>query len=652
MNNPRYAEIVCNNPLSRSLTYRIPEGIECSVGKRVTVPLGSRTVTGFVISVGDQAPGGSFTVREIGRVVDSNPVFGEQEIILARWMSELYLCSLGEALSVMLPGGRRDAAVPGLDTDDEIAPEPRNLSEAQRLAVKAVTSRKEQMYYLFGVTGSGKTEVFLQAAEYAVSRGEPVIYLVPEISLSHQLAREVMHRFRGAVAVLHSGMTPSQRLREWNRIRNGEVSLVIGARSAVFAPFEKPGLIIIDEEHESSYKSGSHPRYHARQIALKRIQDAGGTLVMGSATPSLESWKLMEDQRMVRLNLAQRISGGIMPVMKVVNLAEQPGPISQLLRDEIHGVLARGKQAILFLNRRGFSYFFHCRSCGYEMQCPHCSVSLTYHRSGRTMRCHYCGYVHPPVSVCPDCRSLDVGYSGFGTEMIEQEVSRIFPQAKVLRIDTDAVKEKQYLQKSLDQVRTGAVDILLGTQMVAKGLNFPNVELVGIVLADSSLHLPDFRAQERTFSLLTQVAGRAGRYSGSGRVIVQTYHPDNPAIQCALSQDLEGFYQQELEIRLQLAFPPFRRLCRIVLRGRNQKRTEETARQAEQLLAQQNLREVEVLGPSPCPIERIARNWREQILLRSNRLPPLVKAAKLVKEGFSSVSGVYVEIDIDPLSLM
>ncbi len=654
MSDCRYAEIACNIPLGKPLTYAVPEGLACELGQRVQVPLGSRKITGYVISVSSVKPKGEFAVKELHRVIDAEPVFGPGEIQLARWMSDFYVCSLGEALAMMLPGGKRDTAAGSFDADDGIAEQPRDLSSPQQEAVQAIKSGNDQMYYLHGVTGSGKTEVFLQAAEHMIGRGEPVIYLVPEISLTHQLAREVTHRFQGTVALMHSAMTGSQRLHEWMRIKRGEVMLVIGARSAVFAPFERPGLIIIDEEHENSYKSGSHPRYHARQVALKRMQLSGGKLVMGSATPSLEAWRLQQEGVMKRLELPDRISGGDMPDIQVVDLSVSEGPLSRELTESMREVLERGKQVILFLNRRGFSYFFHCRSCGYEMHCPHCSVSLTFHRKTGIMRCHYCGYVRRPEDACPECSSLDVGYSGFGTEMVEKEVEQKFPRARKLRVDTDSVKNREFLQDALRKVREGEVDILLGTQMIAKGLNFPHVELVGIVLADSSLRLPDFRAQERTFSLITQVSGRAGRFSSAGKVIVQTYHPENPAVRCAAAGDLPGFYQQELTVRESLGFPPYKRFCRIVMRGKDKAQVEKAAGKAADFLQHRltSIEDAEVLGPSPCPVERIAGNWREQLIIRSSRIPPLLSCAHAVKKELSSASKVYIEIDIDPLSLM
>ena len=408
--------------------------------------------------------------------------------------------------------------------DYAAAAEEIRLNDEQQRAYEAVLAQTRSgcpgVTLLQGVTGSGKTEVFLQCAERVIAQGGQVIYLVPEITLTHQLAVQVMERFKNNVAILHSGLTDSQRIAQWRRIKRSEVSLVIGARSAVFAPCENLRMIIIDEEHENSYKSGNDPRYHARQVAQKRIADCHGKLLMGSATPSLEAWHLMKDpSRMTRIDLTSRVGGGCMPKVEIADMTHEDGIFGKTLQLEMARTLGAGKQVILFLNRRGYSYYFHCRSCGYELKCPHCDVAMTYHKKTGTLKCHYCGYTQKPTRVCPVCGSLDVMYSGFGTEQVEQEVQRLFPQYRTARLDTDVVsKDRKIIQKTLDEFRAGSLDILIGTQMVAKGLNFPNVQLVGIVLADSGLLVPDFRAEERTFDLLVQVAGRSGRAGSWSRL--------------------------------------------------------------------------------------------------------------------------------------
>lgn len=646
----KYIDVVFNTPVNGSFTY-MTEDADCSTGYRVIAPFGKRSLTGFVISAGYDKPDKSFKIKSITRVIDKKSLFGADEIDLARWVSSMYFCSLGEALSSMLPGGRRDPRTPVFDTEDPVSTFPRQLSDEQIEAVREITSSDKMLLYLYGITGSGKTEVFLQAAEKVIKLGGSVIYLVPEISLTHQLTSQVRNRFHDRVAILHSALTPSQRLVEWQRIRSGDAVLIIGARSAVFAPAVKLGLIIIDEEHEGSYKSGRAPRYHARQVAMKRAGLTSSRLVMGSATPSIEAYQLMNEGKIQRLDLTRRLSGGSIPVNRIIDMKGSSGPLSRELIEEMKITHDQGKQTILFLNRRGFSYFFHCKSCGWDMECRHCSVSMTYHKNTNRMVCHYCGANHLPVKVCPSCNSLDVGYSGFGTELVEAEVKKYFPNLKVERIDSDSVKKKGVLAKTLKDFHDRKIDILLGTQMVAKGLNFPGVRLVGIILADSGLHLPDFRAGERTFSLIMQVSGRAGRYTPDGLVLIQTYDPHNPAISMAAGNKQEEYYRDEIEKRRMLGFPPFSRLFRLVFRGINEKNVIDYAERVYTSLEQWNLEKVEILGPAECPVKKISRNYRYQILIRTNNFNAAHEAIDHLKKVANS-SNVYMEIDVDPVSLL
>ena len=591
-----YLDLVFDVPLQQRFTYAQDEKGEAALGKRVMAPFGRRELLGYVIGEREEAPEGVApeAIKKIRRVVDKEAIFGTEEIELALWMASYYLCGTGEALATMIPSGRRETGSESLlDEEVQIAETALALSDEQRHALEAIlgttaagdtteaatklqpgpkpeqaSPQRPSMFYLYGITGSGKTEVFLRAAEAMLAAGKSVIYLVPEIALTHQVEEAVQRRFGPVATTIHSAMTGSARLTEWGRIRRGEVRIVVGPRSAVFAPVQNLGLIIIDEEHDGSYKSGNTPRYHARQVAFKRCANQGATLVMGSATPSAEAWKLMEEGTITRLALSRRLSGGAPPNIKIVDLSGTEGCLSDELKEEIRETARLGRQTILFMNRRGFSYFYHCRQCGYELTCKHCSVSLTYHKQLGKAVCHYCGYSIVPPRACPQCGSLEAGFAGFGTEMIEEEVQRTFPDLRVRRADADSTSKKGSLRETLDVFRAGGIDILLGTQMVAKGLNFPGVRLVGVVLADTALHLPDFRAAERTFSLIVQVAGRAGRYFPDGRVLVQTFRPQDPAITYACSADIEGFYRYELAQRKELGFPPYTRLIRITARSK------------------------------------------------------------------------------------
>jgi len=510
------------------------------------------------------------------------------------------------------------------------------------------------MLYLYGITGSGKTEVFLRAAQGMLDAGRSVIYLVPEISLTHQTARVIAARFGGASATLHSGMTPSERLAEWSRIRRGEAPIVVGPRSAVFAPARRLGMIVIDEEHDGSYKSGSAPRYHARQAAIRRCAAEGAVLVMGSATPSAEAWKLMGEGAIKRLDLSARLSGGSMPEIRPVSLEKAKGCLTAELKGEIRRTALMGRQTILFLNRRGFAHFYHCPSCGWEQSCRRCSVSLTWHKSRGRALCHYCGYSEAPPRHCPRCGSLEAGYRGFGTEMVEEEARLAFPDLRVRRADADAVARQGSLEETLAAFRAGYVDVLLGTQMVAKGLNFPGVRLVGVVLADTGLHLPDFRAAERAFALIVQVAGRAGRYFPDGKVIVQTLRMGDPVISSACAVDIDGFFERELACRKALGFPPYARLIRIGARCRDAARADAAMARIAGIAAALLPPGADMLGPAECPIGTIGGSHRRHLILRGKSMGSLHGAARAALERYSQGrdSAVRLEVDVDPVSLL
>ena len=658
-----YLDLVFDVPLQQRFTYAQDDKGEAAVGKRVIAPFGRREVLGYVIGTRESPPEGVApeAIKKIRRVVDKEPIFGPNEIELALWMASYYLCGTGEALATMIPSGRRETSPEGfLDEEVQIAEQALDLSEEQKRALQTILAdpgghdKGPPLYYLYGITGSGKTEVFLRAAEAMLGAGKSVIYLVPEIALTHQVEEAVQKRFGAVATTIHSGMSGSARLTEWGRIRRGEVRIVVGPRSAVFAPVQNLGLIIIDEEHDGSYKSGNTPRYHARQVAFKRCANHGATLVMGSATPSAEAWKLMEEGTIRRLSLSRRLSGGAPPNIKIVDLAGTEGCLSEELKEEIRETARMGRQTILFLNRRGFSYFYHCRQCGYELTCKHCSVSLTYHKQLGKAICHYCGYSAPPPRACPQCGSLEAGFAGFGTEMIEEEVERTFPDLRVRRADADSTAKKGSLRETLDIFRAGGIDILLGTQMVAKGLNFPGVRLVGVVLADTALHLPDFRAAERTFALIVQVAGRAGRYFPDGKVLVQTYRPQDPAITYACDADIEGFYRYELAQRKELGFPPYTRLIRITVRSKQAGLAERAIQRLAGLLKRELPQGCDVLGPADCPISIIAGNYRKQLILRGSAMAGIHQAVKKTMAVYEEkkISGVYVELDVDPVQLL
>ncbi|GHV75470.1 primosomal protein N' [Spirochaetia bacterium] len=659
-----YLDLVFDVPLRECpvFTYRMDEKGEAGIGKRVMAPFGRREMTGYVIGERAEPPPGvgEGAIKAIRRVVDARAIFDTADIDLAKWMAGYYLCGLGEALAAMIPSGRRVGGYSSFPDDPgDIAAAALALSDEQEKALAVITAGadptvKLRPFYLFGITGSGKTEVFLRSAEAVIREGKSVIYLVPEISLTHQTAEAIGKRFGPIAATLHSGMSPSKRLTEWVRIRSGEVRIVVGPRSAVFAPLTALGLIIIDEEHDGSYKSGNTPRYHARQVAMRRAAITGARLVMGSATPSVEAWKLMGEGGITRLDLTRRLSGGSPPEIICVSLEHTEGCLTTELKEEIRKTAQLGRQSILFLNRRGFAYFYHCKQCGYELSCKHCSVSLTYHKSKGRAVCHYCGYSVVPPKACPECGSLEAGFTGFGTEMIEEEVGRTFPELLVQRADADTTGRKGSLAETLDVFKAGGINILLGTQMVAKGLNFPGVRLVGVVLADTGLHLPDFRAAERTFSLIVQVAGRAGRYFPDGKVIVQTLRPNDPAITRACALDVEGFFAAELAQREMLGFPPYTRLIRFTVRAKEAARADGAINRLAKLAAPLLPPDADVLGPAECPIGIIAGNHRRQLILRGKGMGTLHASAKAILDAYEKGrdTKAYLEVDVDPVSLL
>lgn len=667
----RYIDVVLNLPLNQAFTYHEPLKIseedknaseDVLFGRRVEVRFGNRRMTGIVTALYDTLPPtcsvGEEKIRAAAKYVDTEPVLTRELYESAKWVSRYYLTAIGEAVFAMIPSGKRESDASGFsfsDTEDSF--EKKNLSGEQQAAVNGILDGDEKrlFHYLYGKTGSGKTEVFLSAAEKILEKNKGVIYLVPEIGLTPQVVKAVVRRFGNTAAVLHSELTPSQRLSEWRRILHREARIVVGARSAVFAPVPDLGMIVIDEEHDASYKAGSTPRYHARQVAMHRCTTLGIPLVMGSATPSLEAWSAMENGTIKRHTLTQRLAGGAMPEIKSVNLSLEQNKencLSRELKERMKAALAEKRQIILFLNRRGFTHFFRCSSCGFEMKCKNCSVSMTYHKAENRLRCHYCGYSIQPPHQCPKCGSLDVGYSGFGTEYIEAEVKATFPNEKILRVDTDSVSHKGELQEKLDAFRKGEYSILLGTQMVAKGLNFPALKLVGVILADSSLHLPDFRASERTFALITQVAGRAGRFFPDGEVIVQSYSPDMEPIALAVKGDIDTFYANEIKQRNVLGFPPFVRMLRLVFRSSVPGAAEKAAEGAAVILRKNKIPGTDIMGPAECPIELVAGNWRHQILLRGKNIGALQKMASNLLNRYTAPQNVYIESDVDPVSLL
>ncbi len=538
-----------------------------------------------------------------------------------------------------------------------------NAEQSKSLAeiTTALDRRQHKVILLYGVTGSGKTEVYIRAIEHVISFGRQAIVLVPEISLTPQTRRRFRARFP-AVAVLHSHLSAAERHAEWQRIAAGTVQVVVGARSAVFAPLPNLGLIVIDEEHETSFKQESAPRYHARDVAARRTAQLQIPLVLGSATPSLESWHRAQTGQYRLAKLPIRVMDRSMPMVGVVDLRDEirhgtgrSGVISQRLSSEMDTALKQRGQVILLLNRRGFATHIQCPACGLVVLCPECEIALTHHRQGDRAICHYCNFQMRAPANCPDCKFAGIRFGGHGTQRLEEEVRRRFPRARLQRMDTDTMRAPGSHEEALDRFRRHEIDILLGTQMIAKGLDFPDVTLVGVINADTALHFADFRAAERTFQLVTQVAGRTGRGSRPGRVLVQSFSPDHPAIAAATHQQFERFADYELPQRQQFFYPPFSHLARMVFRGGSEATTESMAKEIKtQMETKMSAMSTpyRILGPAKAPLAKLRGKFRYHILLHTSDLDPLRSAIREVLDRNASSKDVEWIVDIDPISML
>ena len=532
--------------------------------------------------------------------------------------------------------------------------EPPELSIDQKAVINEFNSSKDQVYLLEGVTGSGKTEVYLSLSEQVLKAGKSVLMLVPEISLTPMMVEYFLHRFKDDVAILHSELTPAEKYDEYRKIAKGECHIVVGVRSAIFAPLHSIGLIILDEEHTESYKQDNLPFYHAREVAIMRGKFNKAKVLLASATPSLESRARGQNNVYHMLYLKKRINNQKLPTTKIVNMLDYHNIdrdsyiFSHALREAIHLTLAKNEQAILLINRRGFSTHVNCRECGYTFKCPTCGIALTYHKSDNMLKCHHCDYVEPYPNMCPECGSTHLMKTGFGTERIEEEVNRLFPSAKTLRLDSDSAKNKSKIPETIEAFRKKEADILIGTQMIAKGHDFPDVTLVGIVLADIGLSMPSYRSNERAFQLITQAIGRSGRKEKPGLAIIQTYMPNHYAITFAARQDYELFYRKEMEMRKLQFYPPYAYLASVTLRGKNEEKIIENTYRIVDFLNDEFLDEAQILGPSTpyIPVE-MGLNVRS-ILIKFKNAQKAHQIFEKMVELFSVSNQYELFINIDP----
>lgn len=663
----RYADVVIDSSgpsyMDRFFTYRVPDEFvdKAAIGQYWKVPWGKGSRGAVPVAWRAEAPADleESAVREVMEILEERPLLGEAELELARWLREFYFGTWPVVLQTLVPGPILQACRKKSKPRKKAAPEscaqlevPPHLSGPQEKVWNELREGLDsaQTWLLHGVTGSGKTEIYLRACQAVLEQGKEVLVLVPEVSLTPQTQRRFIHRFGDRVSILHSGLTDAERREQWWRIRQGQTPLVVGTRSAIFAPLSRLGLVVIDEEHDGSYKQNGDLRYHARQVAAWRARRNGATLLLGSATPCLESYALARDGRYRLLTLSERIHGQAMPAPMLVKGFGIPG----LVVRELKAAKERGEQSVVLLNRRGFSRYLLCQDCGWVPQCKECSISLTYHKRSRSLRCHYCGASHPAPGECADCGSRHLDLPGQGTERVEADLVRQIPGLRVARLDRDTVGARaSVFEEVYGAFGRHELDCLLGTQMVSKGLDFPLVTLVVVLEADSGLHMPDFRAAERTFALLTQVAGRAGRGELPGKVMMVCQKPDHALFPDLLAGRWDTFVQRELAERKEITYPPYCRMLRILISDENEEKTEKVAFEVGEALMEASRLEgrVAVVGPAPCPLERLQSRYRWHILLKAPSVQDLQTVVRKALPNHDA-RGARVSIDPDPLELL
>ncbi len=666
------AEIAVPLPLYKTFHYSIPDALRESVeiGKRVKVSFRNRIIIGFVISFIEKSY--AQDIKPIIEVVDDEPLLSERMLKFLMGLSDYYLSPIGEVIRGALPFDLKRKIPAEKDSgffvkEDHGSEDAPDLNTYQIFAFErikgSIIEGSHRVFLLHGVTGSGKTEVYIRAISSVIERGRGAIILVPEISLTPQLSSRFSARFGELIAIFHSRMSEKERFREWLDIKKGKKRIVIGARSSIFAPVEDLGLIIIDEEHDPSYKQEEGIRYNARDMAILRGNIWNIPVILGSATPSVEVYFRAKKGEIELLRLPKRIEKRSLPEVEVVDLKkeEKKGFISEKLRIALEENWRRRGQSLIFLNRRGFAPFIFCRDCGWSHRCPLCNVPLTYHNKEKRMLCHYCSYAVNAPSQCPGCHGYRISLSGAGTERIVNEIKGILPWSRVRRMDRDSTRERDSHIKIFEEMESGRIEILVGTQMITKGHDYPALTVVGVIWADMSLSFPDFRAGERTFQLLTQVAGRSGRGDIRGKVILQTYSPDHPIIMFAKDQDYEAFYAWEIKQRKELGYPPFSVITIIRFVGRKE---ESVSRVADDIRLKaleifesfsELKKDIKLLGPAPCPYSRLRGKYRWQILLKAKRKDSMdrflrILFSEFLREGRSG--SVRIQVDVDPVNIL
>lgn len=644
-----------------------------SKGSVVSVPFGSRTAHGFVVGFPEKPDVEDSKLKNIKEVLVSSPVFDENMFQFLKWVSDYYCHPLGEVIATAIPKTlwspakkqKKSISNQNDDTSPVVLADLGHILNGEQIkAVESILNPEEKRpYLLHGVTGSGKTEVYMNVLASMIERGKTGIILVPEIALTPQLTERFSRRFPGKVAVLHSDLTPKERVHQWNLITSGRADIVIGARSAIFAPLKQLGIIVVDEEHETSFKQEDSLRYNARDLAVVRAKLTGSKVVLGSATPSVETYQNAVAEKYVHLKLPDRVNQREMPKTTFIDLKDKDQwvspTVSWLTRRAVNAiakVLEQGQQTMVYLNRLGFAHFLFCSDCGQTWRCKNCDVSLTYYQTPPLLRCHYCGLQKKVPTTCDICSGTRLDTMGLGTEQVEKTLGSIFPKARICRMDRGVIKNKKDLERVLDKVANREADIIIGTQMIAKGHDFPGIALVVVLLADASLNIPDFRANERTFQVITQVSGRAGRADTCGEVIIQTLNPEHPVLQAASQHHQEEFYRNELASRKLFQFPPFHRAVMLRFQHSNPSRVEDFAYQVVHLLQRElpkRFPKCQILGPTEAPIAKVKKMYRWQCLIKGESVKEIQSVLKLLFDwDRNQKSNVKMAVDVDPINLL
>ena len=670
MNKENFVKMAVAAPLKQLLTYKNPSGLVLKRGQSVHAPLGRQKVRALVWEITSETPE-NLKLKSVETLNEDRPCLHEPFLDWLKWLSDYYIYPLGQVAELAFPplgpatNRRQKSRKKSLTPSQDFSQAP-PLTEEQKKCAQNLESYKEfSVHLLFGVTGSGKTEVYFQKIKETLLEGKSILFLVPEISLTPQMIQRLSQRFPDEVAVIHSQLTPREKTDQWWLAFNQKRKIVLGARSALFCPLSNLGLIIVDEEHEPSFKQEEKLRYQARDAAIMLAQKHNCPIVLGSATPSLETWQNIQLGKYHLHKLTRPFFQKSAPSFKVISLIKEnplenkkvdlPFWLSYTLYEKIQNRLNQKEQTALFLNRRGFAPLVQCNDCGFSSECPNCSINLTLHRNQHLI-CHYCQYSTPLKSSCPKCKSENISPLGLGTEQVEEGLKQLFPQARLMRADRDELQNRTDLENMIHSMENQEVDILIGTQMIAKGLDFPSVTLVGLLLADLSFYIPDFRATERSFQLLVQMGGRSGRSHQPGEAILQTRNLEQDSLKFALQKDYEGFAKKELSLRKELLYPPFGKMALFRFSSLNQSKAQKVAEffHKRALALQQTMKDpqFQILGPSPAPLFKLQNRFRYHLLIKMPRSKNLSRLAETLLDVKNPIPQTKIQVDIDPMQML